>query len=298
MDHKWLEDFVVLARERNFSRAAQMRHVTQPQFSRRIRQLEIWAGADLINRAVVPLELTPAGEELLPTAHRSVTGIGDARARIRHLRGANEWITLATGRTLSRTVVAPWLARLRRDIAGLRVRISTGSISEGVAALEHGSADFLLSFTHPRLPLMLAQDRFDAMTFSTDVLVAVSAPRAHQKAMHLLPGTERQPVPFLAYAPTLALGQVLQDALSRRNDTVYLDPIVESDFAESLHEQALQGAGVAWLPRRLVEADLQTGRLVHADAPDKAIGFEIRLHRARQARNAMIQRMWDASQIA
>ena len=32
MDHKWLEDFVLLARERSFSKAAQLRHVTQPQF--------------------------------------------------------------------------------------------------------------------------------------------------------------------------------------------------------------------------------------------------------------------------
>ena len=39
MDHKWLEDFLALARERSFSRAAELRHVTQPQFSRRIRAL-------------------------------------------------------------------------------------------------------------------------------------------------------------------------------------------------------------------------------------------------------------------
>ena len=41
MDHKWLEDFIALARERSFSRAAEQRHVTQPQFSRRIRALEL-----------------------------------------------------------------------------------------------------------------------------------------------------------------------------------------------------------------------------------------------------------------
>ncbi|HEY5789464.1 MAG TPA: LysR family transcriptional regulator, partial [Gammaproteobacteria bacterium] len=40
MEFKLLEDFVCLARTGNFSRAAEERNVTQPAFSRRIRQLE------------------------------------------------------------------------------------------------------------------------------------------------------------------------------------------------------------------------------------------------------------------
>jgi len=37
---KWLEDFISLARTRNFSRSAEERHVTQSAFSRRIQALE------------------------------------------------------------------------------------------------------------------------------------------------------------------------------------------------------------------------------------------------------------------
>jgi len=42
METKWLEDFVSLAETRSFSRSAQLRHVTQPAFSRRIQALEAW----------------------------------------------------------------------------------------------------------------------------------------------------------------------------------------------------------------------------------------------------------------
>ena len=149
MDHKWLEDFIALARERSFSKAAEQRHVTQPQFSRRIRALELWAGADLVNRSGVPLGLTAAGEELLQVARRAVAGLGDARARIRHAQSASDWVTLATGRTLSRTTVPAWLAGVKREVGGFRLRIITGSIHDGATALEQGGADFLLSFTHP-----------------------------------------------------------------------------------------------------------------------------------------------------
>lgn len=298
MDHKWLEDFIALARERSFSRAAEQRHVTQPQFSRRIRALELWAGADLVNRAGVPLSLTAAGEELLPVALRAVTSLGDARARIRHSQGGLDWVTLATGRTLSRTAVPGWLQRVKRVTGEIRLRIVTGSIHEGALALEQGSADLLLSFTHPRLPLLLDERLFEGMTVGTDELVAVSAPLPDGKPLHRLPGSERKPVPVLGYAPTLALGQILQDALGRMPRELHLRTVTESDFAESLHEQALQGVGVAWLPRGLVGSDLQAGRLVELDGPNGGIRFEIRLYRPRHPRNELVQRIWAASQTA
>jgi DNA-binding transcriptional LysR family regulator len=295
MDHKWLEDFIALARERSFSRAAELRHVTQPQFSRRIRALELWAGADLINRAVMPLGLTAAGEELLPVARRAAAGLGDVRARIRNAGGGLDWVTLATGRTLSRTAVPDWLARVKREAGEFRLRMLTGSIHEGATALEQGAADFLLSFTHPRLPLVLDEQMFEGFTLGTDELVAVSAPRPDGQAQHALPGTARKPVPMLSYAPTLALSQILQDGLARIPRELYLHTVTESDFAESLHEQALQGVGLAWLPRGLVGADLHSGRLVEADSLGAAVRFEIRLYRSRSPRNGLVQRIWAAS---
>ena len=273
MDHKWLEDFITLAQERSFSRAAELRHVTQPQFSRRIRALELWAGADLINRAGLPLSLTAAGEELLPVARRAAASLNDTRERIRHARGGLDWVTLATGRTLSRTAVPGWLARIKRSAGEFRLRILTGSIHEGATALEQGAADFLLSFTHPRLPLLLDEQRFEGMTLGTDEVLAVSAPRADGQPLHSLPGTARKPVPVLGYAPTLALSQILQDALSRSARELHTHTVTESDFAESLHEQALQGVGLAWLPRGLVGDDLLRGRWVEADSQGVVMRF-------------------------
>ena len=46
MDFRWLEDALILIEERNLSRAAARRNVTQPAFSRRIRALEDWVGID------------------------------------------------------------------------------------------------------------------------------------------------------------------------------------------------------------------------------------------------------------
>lgn len=298
MDHKWLEDFLVLARERNFSKAAALRHVTQPQFSRRIRALELWAGAELVNRAGVPLVLTPAGETLLASSRVAVNALAEARERIRRSQADSSWTTLFTGRTLSRTVVPRWLAKVRLQLGDIQLRLMTGSIHDGAIALEQGGADFLLSFAHPRLSLALDEHQFEGITLSHDELVAVSQPLAgvaNGKPRHALPGTSEKPVNCLSFAPQLALAQILQDSHARSRQPLYLHVVTESDFAESLHEQALQGAGVAWLPRALVAEDLKAGRLVLADSQQEPIRFEVRLYRPRQARSPHLQKIWAAS---
>ena len=299
MDHKWLEDFIALSREKSFSKAAELRHITQPQFSRRIRALEMWAGNDLVNRASVPLSLTPAGEELLAISRQTVSRFSDLRARLRGGADNAGWVTLATGRTLARTAVPTWFTQTRQALGDYRLRLITGSISEGVTALEQGAADFLLSYTHPRLPLVLDDAHFESKAFGRDELVAVSSARADGTALHALPGSAKKPVNMLSYTPTLALAQVLQDSISRQAQSskqeLHLHTIFESDFAESLHEQAREGAGMGWLPLSLVHADLLSGKLVRASKAMGSIPIEFRLFRPRKSSNAQARRVWDGT---
>jgi DNA-binding transcriptional LysR family regulator len=83
METKWLEDFVSLAETRSFSRSAQLRHVTQPAFSRRIQSLEAWAGTDLVDRRSYPTQLTPAGQILFPQALDFLQSLQNMRAQLR-----------------------------------------------------------------------------------------------------------------------------------------------------------------------------------------------------------------------
>ena len=89
MDTKWLEDFVSLAETRSFSRSAQLRHVTQPAFSRRIQSLEAWAGTDLVDRQL-PTRLTPAGQTLYEQALEILHALQTARGMLRHQSPAGQ----------------------------------------------------------------------------------------------------------------------------------------------------------------------------------------------------------------
>ncbi|MBJ2153825.1 LysR substrate-binding domain-containing protein [Paracoccus sp. IB05] len=74
-----LEYLVALADHRNFHRAAEICHVSQPTLSGQIRKLEEMLGFDLFERAPRNLLITDAGREVLTHARRVLAEIGHIR---------------------------------------------------------------------------------------------------------------------------------------------------------------------------------------------------------------------------
>jgi hypothetical protein len=117
METKWLEDFVSLAETRSFSRSAQLRHVTQPAFSRRIQSLEAWAGTDLVDRSSYPTRLTPAGETCTTSRSRCCRP-AKRRAMLRGHTSASgqDVIEFAVPHTLAFTFFPAWVSDLREAV--------------------------------------------------------------------------------------------------------------------------------------------------------------------------------------
>ena len=148
MQLKWLEDFAAVAQTRSFSRAAELRNVTHPAFGRRIKALEAWAGTPLIERGSSPVTFTSAGASLLDNAQEMLRSLGHAREELLGAAGRREnTVTLATGRTLARTLVADWLVKLQPVLeqAGGEFRILTRALADTAQLLERGDADFMLT---------------------------------------------------------------------------------------------------------------------------------------------------------
>src|ERR1700712_5284153 len=79
LDLAYVEDFRALVETGNFSRAAVLRSMTQPAFSRRIRALEDWAGTPLFDRDAQPITLTDAGQALQPGITDALRGLLQGR---------------------------------------------------------------------------------------------------------------------------------------------------------------------------------------------------------------------------
>jgi DNA-binding transcriptional LysR family regulator len=85
-----LEFLIALARERNFSRAAESCGVTQPTLSAGIKQLEDTLGVLLVNRSSRFYGLTAEGERVLEWGRRIVS---DARAMRQDVHTAKTSLT-------------------------------------------------------------------------------------------------------------------------------------------------------------------------------------------------------------
>ena len=80
MEMHQLRYVVAVARARNFSRAAEQCHVSQPSLSQQIQKLEEELGERLFDRMKREAKLTPHGEVFLPRAQCSTGNASSARA--------------------------------------------------------------------------------------------------------------------------------------------------------------------------------------------------------------------------
>jgi DNA-binding transcriptional LysR family regulator len=158
LEVKWLEDFLALAGTLNFSKAADERNVTQSAFSRRIRQLEGWVGTSLIDRATYPSRLTDAGQRFVPVAEQTLQQLYQARRNLQHEDGTGaRTVTLTALHTLSFSFFPDWLNRIRAQTGPIvsHLRPDSGSIEENLTSLINGDSDFLLTYQHIHVPMLL-----------------------------------------------------------------------------------------------------------------------------------------------
>lgn len=103
MDTAWLLDLRALADTLNFSRAAEMRNITQPAFGRRIKALEEWSGSVLVDRSTHRIRITPAGVIMLDAANDVLQRIERATHDLSQERSATATLTFAATHALSFT---------------------------------------------------------------------------------------------------------------------------------------------------------------------------------------------------
>lgn len=298
---KLLEDFIALARTGSFLRAAEARHVTHPAFGRRIRALESWAGASLVDRSRVPVVLTEQGEALLKTACQVVEQLQRVRNQISaDASESQNVLRVATGRSLARTLVADWIARLRKSRPAVlapatQVDVSTGVMVDMSARLAQGKADFLFCYEHSAMSVELKPDSYQYMTLATDKLVPVSQAVAPGKPRYSLTGSSG-PLPLISYSRGLAMGRIAGDRIETMPYPFVTS--VRCDSLDAMLGTVSNGLGIAWLPWSMVAVDCKRGNLIVLGGRSEQIAFEVRLYRSRSRLSDVAEAVWKAMEKA
>ena len=283
MDTKWLEDFVSLAETRSFSRSAQLRHVTQPAFSRRIQALEAWAGIDLVDRSAYPTRLSPAGETFHAQALEILGNLQAARNLLRgHQAGAQDMIEFAVPHSLAFSFFPHWVMDLRQHFGNLKSRLIALNVHDAVMQLTEGGCDLLIAYHHASQPLQLNPDRYEMLSLGHETLAPYSKGDGTGQPMFRLSADHPRKLPFLSYASGAYLGRLVEVIVKQANPPLKLDPIYETDMAEGLKAMALEGHGLAFLPASSVRKEVKAKRLLRASAPgEHELAMEVRIYRER-----------------
>lgn len=293
---KLLQDLIALARTGSFTKAAELRHVTHPAFSRRIKELEAWAGASLVNRKKMPVTLTEAGHDLLVVAEHIIARLNTVKQQITKPEDqVNRTLRIATGRNLAHYLVADWAADLSRLVAArlgcaVPIEIRTGITRDLITLLKQGQVDFLCCYEHHSLSVPISTKDFLYVSLSADKLVPVCLNLPDRAGPDYRLDDEITPIPHISYFPALSLQHIINDHL--HSSSYHLEEIARCDSVDAARSLVKKNFGMAWLPWSAVKQDCQSGLLRVIGNRNNEIPYEVRLYRPKQSLSTAAELAW------
>src|SRR5476649_3050117 len=244
-----LKQFLVVAEELNFHRAALRLHMSQPPLSVAIRQLEEKLGLTLFIRDRGGVQLTPAGESFVQTASAMLQALNDGISQARNIAGGKAGkLTLSSVSLAAYPTLLEPLRLFRQRYQQVELVIKEMPSARQIQALQRGETD--LSFV--RKPALMPQDVVSGLFSSERIMVA-------------LPARHR-----LAAEKTLNLAQLAQEDFvftpERLGDGYYhqlLGLCIQAGFYPRIVQEAAQlstlialvscGFGVALVPESVAK---------------------------------------------
>lgn len=246
---------------RSFSKAAEMRKISQPAATQIIQQLEEHLGVSLFDRTVRPPELTPAGQlyyekcrdllEMYRSIEDAVRRLGDkVVGRVR----------VASIYSVGLLQMAEYVRRFEKLFPEVDVRLDYVHPDEVYARVRRDEADLGI-VSYPA-----AGDDITVIPWVDQPMVVVVKPgtalAAHDRAtLEVLRGMD-----FVAFTPDLKIRKEIDRLLKKNNVPVKVTH--QFDNVENIKRAVEIGAGVAILPLPTIRRELEIGSL-HAVALEK-----------------------------
>lgn len=260
MNFSSMDYFIMAARERNITRAAERLHITQQSLSAHIAAMERELGSKLFIRRV-PLELTYAGEIFLQYAldiQRKLTSMEQEFNDItENQKGV---LRIGVSITRGRAIMPLLIERFRNLYPQVEICLSEDSNSALLEALENGETDLIIANFPDMLP------RLELADFYEEEIVLILA-RSLWEQMEEKQRQEGKPplsvealsngdlsalrgCPFLMNPKQDIAGRVGYGLLSQSG--ILPRPAVVSSSIETLLALCIRGVGACFCPENLM----------------------------------------------
>jgi len=260
MDINQLEVLVTVARERSFSRAAEVLRRTQPAISQAIRRLETEIGEKLFDRSSKDGTLTFAGEVLLGHAKQMLNLRHNAQASMREMRDLRHGKVSISANEHTVFYLLPVIEAFRREHPLIKIEVQRGVASRIPKQITAREVELgVISFS-PN------DDSIKAIAVTTDELVFVASPRHEFAQRNELSIKELGEQTFVAHNAPSPYRRLVIEAFEKHK--VRLNIGVELPSLEAIKLMVERGVGVALVPRLSANAEIAAGRLVALSVRD------------------------------
>ena len=235
-----LNAFLVLAEQRNFTRAAALCHLSQPAFSALVKALEDTVGARLFDRTTRSVELTAEGRVLVEPARRLLRDADGALADVRdHAARRRGRVAIALLPSLAAGWLPPLLAQFHRQHPGIELDVADVLSDACIERVRAGSADFALASTRTATPELHTEE------FCRDQFHLV-CPRDHALARRRgrIQLKDLAPHPIVHLARSSSVRQYVEAALY----PMQLHTMMELDQLSTVAGMVRAGLGITIVP--------------------------------------------------
>ena len=253
MDINQLEVLVTVARERSFSRAAEVLGRTQPAISQAIRRLESEIGEKLFDRSSKDGALTLAGEVLLSHAEQMLSLRQNAHTAIAEMRDLQYGKVTISANEHTVFYLLPLIAEFRRRHPMIKVEVQRGVASRIPKQITARDVELgVISFTPD-------DESIRAIPVFTDELVMIVSPRHELAGRASVSIHELGEQTFIAHNAPSPYRQKVIEAFDKHRTK--LNIAIELPSLEAIKRLVEIGSGVALVPRLSAEAEIAAGRL-------------------------------------
>lgn len=142
IDLRQLRHFVAVAEELHFGRAASRLHMTQPPLSQSIQTLEAALGCELFHRTRRSVQLTAAGQALLPEAQRLLTQAAGLPELVRRAaEGESGKLSLSFISTADYSILPSLLREFRHAYPQVHIELREATTDIQLEELAQGRID-------------------------------------------------------------------------------------------------------------------------------------------------------------
>ena len=269
MEMRQLRYFLAVAERRNFTRAAEAMHVSQPSLSIQIAALEEELGMPLFDRLGKQVALTEAGQILLEHAERALGDLAQGARAIQELKGAERGrLIVGTLSTVNTYLIPPLVCRFKERFPQVCLQVQAQPSAQIVADVLANRFDLGLCLLPVPADRLVATRLFD----ETLSLVAPARWRMTRRRIRM---RELAGLPLVLMPSDYCLRRMIETECAKAG--VQPKVSVEMTSPEGILEAVKAGAGLTVLPELYVRGRLMDGSLqvieLYDPAPRHSVGL-------------------------